>query len=239
MPLRRGLPRAVPVLLGLVLVGVLVLVLGPRTGTGPGVAAPGVAAPVPVTTAAAPSSPASPAVPVPAPSTAPAEGMSLVVPALGLRTDVSEVSPVGGRIDPPTFDRAYRIAPYGTPGSDNTTYIAGHSWNAGDAVFNPLLDVESQEATLAAGDLVEVVEDGVTYRYEVLSTARYPKGTLADVGEVWDRVPGRLVLITCFQLDTGARSRDNLVVTAQLLPGSPGPVVPSGTATAGSAAPAR
>ena len=155
------------------------------------------------------------------------DGMRLSVPALGLATTVDEVSPVGGTIDPPTFDRAYRIAPYGTPASDNTTYIAGHSWNAGDAVFNPLLDVESQEATLAAGDVVEVVEDGVTFRYEVVSTARYPKGTLADVDEVWQKVPGRLVLITCFQLDTGARSRDNLVVTAQLLPDQPAPGQPS------------
>jgi sortase (surface protein transpeptidase) len=143
--------------------------------------------------------------------------MSLSVPALGLTTTVDEVSPVGGTIDPPTFDRAYRIAPYGTPGSDNTTYIAGHSWNGGDAVFNPLLDVGSQEATLAPGDGVDVVQDGLTYRYQVVSTARYPKGTLADVAEVWQKVPGRLVLITCFQLDTGARSRDNLVVTAQLV----------------------
>jgi hypothetical protein len=62
-----------------------------------------------------------------------------------------------------------------------------------------------------------VVQDGLTYRYQVVSTARYPKGTLADVAEVWQKVPGRLVLITCFQLDTGARSRDNLVVTAQLV----------------------
>lgn len=145
----------------------------------------------------------------------------LSVPALGLSTDVAEVDPVDGTIDPPTFDRAYRIAPYGTPGSDNTTYIAGHSWNAGDAVFNPLLDIASQEATLAPGDVVEVVERDRTYRYVVEGTARYPKGTLADVEEVWRRVPGRLVLITCFQLDTGSRSRDNLVVTAQLA-GGPG-----------------
>lgn len=139
------------------------------------------------------------------------------MPALGLEADVREVSPEGGVIDPPTFDHAYVIAPYGRPGSDNTTYIAGHSWNRGDAVFNPLLDVPTQEGTLEAGDIVELTQDGETFTYEVTSSVRYPKGSLADEDEVWRAVPGRLVLITCFQRNDGARSRDNLVVTAELV----------------------
>ena len=139
------------------------------------------------------------------------------MPSLGLRSTVAEVAPVGGVIDPPTLDRAYVIAPYGRPGSDNTTYIAGHSWNRGDAVFNALLDVPTQQATLGVGETVVVTQDGQPYTYRVTSSRRYPKGTLAEQDEVWRRVPGRLVLITCFQRNDGAASRDNLVVVAELV----------------------
>lgn len=186
-------------------------------------AAPAVS-PVPSAPARAPDpSPAAPSAPAAASPQAPERGMALTVPALGLTTTVGEISPADGVIDPPAFDRAYRIAPYGAPGSDNTTYIAGHSWDSGDAVFNPLLDVGTQEATMAEGDAVEVVQDGETFRYEVTDVRRHPKGSLAEVEEVWRKVPGRLVLITCFQRNDGARSRDNLVVTAELVGTGPVP----------------
>ena len=139
------------------------------------------------------------------------------MPSLGIRSPVAEVSPVGGVIDPPSLDLAYVIEPYGRPGSDNTTYIAGHSWNRGEAVFNPLLDVPTQEATLAVGERVVLTQDGRTFTYEVTSSRRYPKGSLAEQEEVWQKVPGRLVLITCFQRNDGAASRDNLVVVAELV----------------------
>lgn len=212
---------------------IVAVLVRPASGARDDVAAPAaspttsVAASTPPTVAAVPSAAPSTATPPaptpsPAPSPEPTEGLALTVPALGLRTDVGEISPVGGVIDPPAFDRAYRIAPYGAPGSDNTTYIAGHSWDSGDAVFNPLLDVGTQEATLAVGDAVEVAQDGETFSYRVSDVQRYPKGSLADVEEVWRKVPGRLVLITCFQRNDGARSRDNLVVTAELVdPGTP------------------
>ncbi len=155
----------------------------------------------------------------------------LEVPAVGLRSEVRELTPRRGVVDPPTFDTAYVIAPYGRPGSDNTTYIAGHSWNRGRAVFNPLLDVPSQQAVLAVGDTVVVTQDGTSFTYAVSSSRRYPKGSLATADEVWAKVPGRLVLITCFQRNDGAASRDNLVVTADLVGTSPS----SGTTAAGRA----
>ena len=149
---------------------------------------------------------------------------------------MAEVAPVGGVIDPPSLDRAYVIDPYGRPGSDNTTYIAGHSWNRGEAVFNPLLDVPTQEGTLEVGETVVLTQDGQRFTYRVTSSRRYPKGTLAEQDEVWRRVPGRLVLITCFQRNDGAASRDNLVVVAELVDGPTlvgGPVLVDGAPVPG------
>lgn len=209
---------------------------GPADGSARAPAAAPSAQPVPTestrTPVSEPSSPAAGASPalVPTSSPAPVPGpvsdadqdvVGLVVPALGIDVAVGEVSPSGGVIDPPRLDLAYVIEPYGRPGSDNTTYIAGHSWNAGDAVFNPLLDVEQGLSRLDTGDEIEVTTAGSTFTYAVTGTDRHPKGSLAGVDEVWEKVPGRLVLITCFQRNDGAASQDNLVVVAELVQESP------------------
>lgn len=140
------------------------------------------------------------------------------VPSVGLDVQVLPVTPEGGELDPPTLDEAYWIETYGAPGSDadNTVYLAGHSYDSGDAAFNPLFDRAEQIALVAAGDEIVVTTEAGRLTYAVDSTERYPKDELAGVDEVWRIVPDRLVLITCFQRNDGGASQDNLVVYAHL-----------------------
>ncbi len=138
------------------------------------------------------------------------------VPAVGLDAAVVPITPAGGELDPPRLDRAYWIESYGSPGPDatNTVYLAGHSIDRGAAVFDPLFDQERQTALVKSGDEVTITTDAGAVTYVVDETQRYPKSELANEAEVWRIVPGRLVLITCFQRNGGGQSTDNLVVYA-------------------------
>lgn len=141
------------------------------------------------------------------------------IPAVGLDLPVVPISPVDGRIDPPTVGDAYWIQEYGLPGSDadNTVYLVGHSSLRMDAALNPLLDVEHQDSVLQPGDEIRVTTANGVLRYEVTGWSRYEKASLPDADEVWAIAPGVLQIITCFQEDGLARADDNLVVTAQLV----------------------
>jgi sortase (surface protein transpeptidase) len=138
------------------------------------------------------------------------------VPAVGLDAEVVPIAAAGDELDPPRLDRAYWIETYGSPGPDatNTVYLAGHSIDRGAAVFDPLFDQEQQTALVKSGDEVTITTDAGAVTYVVDETQRYPKSELANEAEVWRIVPGRLVLITCFQRNGGGRSTDNLVVYA-------------------------
>jgi len=163
--------------------------------------------------------------PTPSPTgpVAPASPSRVEVASVGLAVDVLPVTPDGGELDPPTLSEAYWIEPYGTPGTgaDNTVYLAGHSFDRGEAAFNPLFDRATQQSRVAPGDEVVLTTDQGRLTYEVDSAQRYPKDELADVAEVWRIVPDRLVLITCFQRNDGGASKDNLVVYAHLVSGVP------------------
>jgi sortase (surface protein transpeptidase) len=166
----------------------------------------------PATTAAS-ASPEPSVTPVPSGVAAP---LRVQVPAVGLDAAVVPITPTGGELDPPRLDRAYWIESYGSPGpdADNTVYLAGHSVDRGAAVFDPLFDQEAQTALVKSGDEVTITTDAGAVTYVVDETQRYPKSQLASEAEVWRIVPGRLVLITCFQRSDGGRSTDNLVVYA-------------------------
>lgn len=144
------------------------------------------------------------------------QALHVQVPSVGVDTAVLPITPQGGVLDPPSLTAAYVIERYGAPGSDNTVYLAGHSWDSGEAVFNPLFDRAAQSARVREGDEVVVTTAAGRYTYVVERAERYPRASLPDRDEVWDAVPGRLVLITCFQRDDGRNASDNLVVYAQL-----------------------
>ncbi|WPU09002.1 class F sortase [Pseudarthrobacter oxydans] len=116
---------------------------------------------------------------------------------------------LGSLVPPPTPD-AYWLTPYGTPGpgSTNTTYIVGHSWEGRPSPFNGISSRaqpgDRLTVSTAQGPLVFTVDE-ITTEY---------KDTLRD-SAIWDRVPGRFVLITCFTEDLWGT---NIIIQASPLP---------------------
>jgi hypothetical protein len=109
-------------------------------------------------------------------------------------------------IVPPTTMDGYWLTPFGAPGngSTNTTYIIGHSWEGRDAPFNHL------SSKAAVGDEFDVVTGNGTIQYRVDSVTTYIKSALKD-SPIWDMVPNRVVLISCYTEDPWGK---NVVVVA-------------------------
>lgn len=121
-----------------------------------------------------------------------------------LEPDASAVS--SRTLVPPNTMDGYWLTPFGTPGngSGNTTYIIGHSWEGRDAPFNHL------SSAAAVGDLFDVVTATGTIAYRVDSVTTYVKSGLKD-SDIWDMVPNRVVLISCYTEDPWGK---NVVVSA-------------------------
>jgi hypothetical protein len=153
----------------------------------------------------------------------PGQPLHVSIPAVGLDAAVATMTITPGEaVDPPTPGSAYWLSNYGTagPGSTNTTYIAGHTYRGrGRAVFNPLLDVPHSSYTVHAGDAIVLTTATGTFDYTITATDLYDKISVQQQTELWKRVPGRLVLVTCFQYNGGTSSQQNFVVYAQIDPG--------------------
>lgn len=108
-------------------------------------------------------------------------------------------------VPPETLD-GYWLTNYGTPGegSDNTVYITGHSWQDRDSPFNRL------SSEVEEGDSVTLTTDEGAIDYVIDSVTTHNKDTLKD-SEIWNIVPNRLVLISCFTEDLWGK---NVVITA-------------------------
>lgn len=220
-PTRRTAALAGAAVLGLS--GVVVLGIGLRSGDAaeriPVAAVPS------ATSSAAPTSapPVEPsATPTPTPTAlhTPSSSVHLVIPSVDLDLPLLALTPRRGVIDPPLLTAGYWIEPYGPPvGSaeqaTNTLYVAAHSAGGGADGFDPLLTPDHRGSAVAPGDVVEVRTPDGTVTYTVERTQRYGKNELAGAAEVWEAVPGRLVLITCFQRADGRNSTENLVVVAE------------------------
>ena len=159
--------------------------------------------PLPAGLAVAPM-PEQAAAPLPASSapsrvTYPKAGMDVVVHAL--EPDAHSQS-----IDPPVTMDGYWLTPFGLPGagSTDTTYIIGHSWLDRDAPFNHLSWAAHE------GDELTVTTASGVLAYRVESVTTYSKSTLKD-SPIWDAVPNRLVLVSCYSEDPWGR---NVVVVA-------------------------
>ncbi|MBT2567527.1 class F sortase [Arthrobacter sp. ISL-85] len=109
-------------------------------------------------------------------------------------------------IEPPATKDGYWLTAFGTPGkgSGNTTYVIGHSWEGADAPFNHL------SSAAAVGDRLDVETPAGTISYRVDSVTTYLKSSLKD-SPVWDMVPNRLILISCYTEDLWGK---NVVVSA-------------------------
>jgi hypothetical protein len=164
--------------------------------------------------APAPSATAS-AVGTPAPNIASGPAASrptgLSFPAAEIEMSVLPLTPTDADLAaqtlvPPLTVDAYWLTPYGVPGADsvNTTYIAGHSWDGKDAPFNRLSD----EALVGSEFTLTTETGAITYVVDGVVT--HDKDTLKD-SEIWNIVPGRVVLISCYTEDPWGK---NVVVTA-------------------------
>jgi hypothetical protein len=153
-------------------------------------------------TSGAPAAVLEPAASVPQRITYPAAGMDVAVHPLAPEGGAAESRSI---VPPETMD-GYWLTPFGTPGagSDNTTYVVGHSWEGLDAPFNHL------SSAAAPGDTFTVTTATGTLRYAVDSVTTHTKSTLRD-SAVWDAVPNRLVLISCYTEDPWGK---NVVVVA-------------------------
>lgn len=109
-------------------------------------------------------------------------------------------------IVPPFTLDAYWLTPYGSPGegSTNTTYITSHSWEDRDAPFNRL------STDVLVGDPLTVTTETGVLDYVIESVTTHDKDTL-KTSDIWDIVPHRLVLISCYTADLWGK---NVIVTA-------------------------
>lgn len=136
-----------------------------------------------------------------------AAGMDVVVHPLDPGAGVAG----SGSIVPPETTDGYWLTPFGAPGlgSDNTTYVVGHSWEGRDAPFNHL------STAAVPGDTFTVATKTAVLTYTVDSVTTYAKSTLKD-SPVWEAVPNRIVLISCYTADLWGK---NVVVVASPAPG--------------------
>ncbi|MCO4237367.1 class F sortase [Pseudarthrobacter raffinosi] len=137
--------------------------------------------------------------------------LRILYPAAAIDTAVHPLEPDASAVatrtvEPPTTMDGYWLTPFGTPGngSGNTTYIIGHSWEGRDAPFNHL------SSAAVIGDTFEVVTVTGTIPYRVDSVTTYLKDSLKD-SPIWDMVPSRVVLISCYTEDPWGK---NVVVSA-------------------------
>lgn len=136
------------------------------------------------------------------------ESAGFTVPVLPLTPTEADLA-AQSLVPPETLD-GYWLTNYGTPGegSDNTVYITGHSWEDRDSPFNRLSsDVE-------VGDSVTLTTAEGEIAYRVDSVTTHNKDTLKD-SDIWDIVPNRLVLISCYTQDLWGK---NVVITATPVP---------------------
>lgn len=147
----------------------------------------------------------------------PGQPVRVQVPRLGMDIPVLPMAlPADRRVNPPSNGFAYWVSDFGPsgPGATNTTYLAAHSWNLGYSAFNGLMDIQAGTGRVQPGDAVLVTTpEGVT-SYTVTAATGYAKTSLGQRDDLWAAVPGRLVLVTCFQLnDAGAT--ENYIVYAE------------------------
>lgn len=139
------------------------------------------------------------------------------VPSVELDVPLGEVSEVDGEITPPGFGSVYIVRNRGVglaSADQGTVYAVTHSVRGGGvAPGNALIDVRNKKAAVDVGSVIDIGDR----QYEVTGTLRVGKGELPTTSQLWEDVPGRLVVITCLQNPQGKPSSDNMVVTAQLI----------------------
>lgn len=132
------------------------------------------------------------------------ESANIDVPVLPLTPTESDLA-AQSLVPPETLD-GYWLTNYGSPGagSNNTIYITGHSWENRDSPFNGL------SSDVQVGNTLTLTTDKGTIDYVVDNVTTHNKDTLKDA-DIWNIVPNRLVLISCYTEDLWGK---NVIVTA-------------------------
>ncbi|WP_344368012.1 class F sortase [Arthrobacter humicola] len=148
-------------------------------------------------------------------STAPAfQGsppLHITYPGVGMDQDVLPLTPPEqgpASIVPPMTVDAYWLTPYGSPGSTDTTYIIGHSWEGRDSAFNHL------SSRAKPGDRIIITTSAGTATYTVTTVSTENKNTLKN-SPIWNKVPDRLILVSCYTADLWGT---NIIITADQTP---------------------
>lgn len=164
------------------------------------------------------STPAAPSLPEERPSTKPriippvaSAPVQLTVESAGIDLEILPLTPTADdlksqSIVPPFTLDAYWLTSFGKPGlrSKDTTYITGHSWEDREAPFNRL------STDTKVGDTITLDTETGTLDYVIDSVTTHDKDTLKN-SDIWDIVPNRLVLVSCYTEDPWGK---NVVVTA-------------------------
>lgn len=120
--------------------------------------------------------------------------------------------PWSSRISPPNATDVFELvdARWDIPGGD-TRYLAAH---AVGPTFDGPAGPGNQWADLETGD--RVVVQGLAYR--VMAVEETPKDWSDDLeARFQERVPGRLILITCIPLEQGGTATSNRVIWTELV----------------------
>ncbi|MFC9979605.1 class F sortase [Gordonia sp. NPDC127522] len=144
----------------------------------------------------------------------PAAPDRLSIPAVDIDVAVEPMSadrcPV---LNPPSNDSAYWVGCRALPGtdSDGTVFVIGHAVTGGSAVFNDLAEV-------SPGDTATLRTSNGRLTYRIVDTELYGKYGQAQLEpKLRERIPGRLVLVTCYLGSDGRQLTDqNFVAYADL-----------------------
>lgn len=137
-----------------------------------------------------------------------------IVERLGIDAPMGQISVADGMtINPPNYEQVFHIRSYAPLGSDDagTAYLALHSVRGADVPGTKLIDIDSGQARLQAGETMLV--DG--HRYRVTDVEYSRKSATAGDEQLWQPHDGRLVVITCLQRPAGS-SLDNVLIYAEL-----------------------
>lgn len=133
------------------------------------------------------------------------------VPSVGLDTGLETMTEVNGAINPPGLRNGYVVRNHGSPDHPErgTTYVAIHSVQGAKLPGNTLIDVDAGKAAVENGESITLQDRD----YTVTDSYTVSKTDISGDERVWADEPGRLVILTCLQRNSG-RSADNVVIEA-------------------------
>jgi LPXTG-site transpeptidase (sortase) family protein len=145
------------------------------------------------------------------PAARPGRPARIAIPQLAVTAPVLGISVTGGALIPPSDPKKVGWWSSGAkPGAARgSAVITGHTVHDGGGAFDDL-------ERLRPGAIVAVTTSNGSLRYQVTGVTTYRKASLAThAGQLFDqRVPGRLVLVTCEDWN-GKVYLSNVVVMAQ------------------------